>query len=64
METDQRRYSRDGYSKLASAAALKPHGTYIEVIESPDAHHENVMYVDTPHGQAAVQVVRELLDDR
>ena len=64
MEIDQRRSSGDGYSKLASAETLTPHGTHIEVIESPDAHHENVMHADKSRGHSAVQVVRELLDDR
>ena len=45
----------------AFAEALRDHGTDVEVVEVPDANHENVMYVDTAAGQATLQVIRELL---
>jgi acetyl esterase/lipase len=45
----------------AFAEALRDHGTNVEVVEIPDANHENVMYVDTAAGQATLQVIRELL---
>ncbi len=45
----------------AFAEALRDHGTDVEVVEVPDANHENVMYVDTAAGQATLQVISELL---
>ncbi len=45
----------------AFAEALREHGTDVEVVEVPDANHENVMYVDTAAGQATLQVISELL---
>jgi acetyl esterase/lipase len=46
----------------AFAEALRLHGTDVEVIEVPDANHENVIYIDTTYGQTTLQVVRDLLN--
>jgi dipeptidyl aminopeptidase/acylaminoacyl peptidase len=60
--------SNDRYSvtkpsiTAAFAEALRGHGTDVEVVEVPDANHENVMYVDTAAGQATLQVISELLN--
>lgn len=46
----------------AFAEALKTHGTDVEVVEVPDANHENVVYPDTDAGQATLQVISDILD--
>jgi len=45
------------------AEALTTHGTDVEVIEVPDANHENVMYPDTEAGQTTLQVVSDILNN-
>jgi acetyl esterase/lipase len=47
----------------AFAEALKAHGTDVEVVEVPDANHENVVYPDTDAGQATLQVISDILDN-
>ncbi len=47
----------------AFAEVLKTYGTDVEVVEVPDANHENVMYPDTDAGQATLQVVGDILNN-
>jgi pimeloyl-ACP methyl ester carboxylesterase len=47
----------------AFAEALETHGTDVEVVEVPDANHENVVYPDTDAGQSTLQVISDILDN-
>jgi len=47
----------------AFAEALKARGTDVEVIEVPDANHENVMYPDADSGQTTRKVVSDILNN-
>jgi acetyl esterase/lipase len=59
--------TRDQYSvtnasiTAAFAEALKAHGTDVEVVEVPDANHDDVIYPDTDAGQATLQVISDIL---
>jgi pimeloyl-ACP methyl ester carboxylesterase len=61
--------SKDQYSvtnadiTAAFAEALKTHGTDVEVVEVPDANHNNVVYPDIDAGQATLQVISDILDN-
>jgi len=45
------------------AEALKTHGTDVEVVEIPDANHEQVVNPDIDAGQATLQVISDILDN-
>jgi len=47
----------------AFAEVLKTYGTDVEVVEVPDANHENVMYPETDAGQATLQVISDILNN-
>jgi acetyl esterase/lipase len=48
---------------VAFAEALKAHGTEVEVVEVPDANHDDVIYPDTDAGQTTLQVISDILDN-
>ncbi|MEE8375420.1 MAG: alpha/beta hydrolase [Acidimicrobiia bacterium] len=62
--------SEDQYSvtdadiTAAFAEALKAYGTDVEVVEVADANHNNVIYPDTDAGQATLQVISDILNNR
>jgi pimeloyl-ACP methyl ester carboxylesterase len=62
--------SEDQYSvtnadtTAAFAEALETSGTEVEVVVVPDANHNDVIYPDTDAGQATLQVIADLLNNR
>jgi acetyl esterase/lipase len=47
----------------AFAEALKSHGIDVEVVVTPDANHNDVIYPDTDAGKTTLQVIADLLNN-